>query len=114
MKLGFVSLHLASLLIVFFAEELDGHGSDTQEYGDVDLDSEEFVSKWSGNVSEVQLLAEWSAWKGLHRKRYSSSVQDLERYVVWRSNRAYINYHNSFASSFGFYLAMNNFGDLVT
>ena len=81
--------------------------------GGVDLDSEEFVSKWIGNVSEGELRAEWSSWKGLHRKSYSTSVQDLERYVVWRANKAYINYHNCFASNFGFYLAMNQFGDLV-
>ena len=119
MKLGFVSLHLSSFLFVFFVEELDSNGSETGRsagslYGaDVDLSSEEFVGKWLGNISEVQLRAEWSLWKDKHRKKYSTSVQDLERYVVWRSNWAYINYHNSFASNFGFYLAMNKFGDLV-
>ena len=90
-----------------------GHHGDTA-YDSSELRSEEFVSKWLGNVSDVELRAEWSSWKGLHGKRYSSSVQDLERYVVWRSNMAYINYHNSFASNFGFYLAMNKFGDLVS
>ena len=80
---------------------------------EVNLGSEEFLSKWLGNVSEVELTAEWSSWKTTHRKKYSTSLQDLERYVVWRSNKAYINYHNSFASTFGFHLSMNKFGDMV-
>ena len=118
MKLGFVSLHLSSFLLVLFVEDLESNGSETRQssssiYGDIDLGSEEFISKWLGNVSKVQLRAEWSSWKRTHQKKYSTSVQDLERYVVWLSNRAYINYHNSFASNFGFYLAMNKFGDLV-
>ena len=113
-----VSLHLSSFLFVFFVEKLESNGSEigrssSSLYGDIDLSSEEFISKWLGNLSEVQLRAEWSSWKSTHQKKYSTSVQDLERYVVWRSNRAYINYHNSFASNFGFYLAMNKFGDLV-
>lgn len=81
---------------------------------EVDIGSEEFQSKWLGNVSDVQLRAEWSFWKTTHRKKYSTSVQDLERYVVWRANKAYISYHNSFASNFGFSLSMNKFGDLVS
>ena len=99
MKLGFVSLRLSSFLLVFFVEELESNGSETRRssssvYGDIDLGSKEFVSKWLGNISEVQLRAEWSSWKLAHQKKYSTSVQDLERYVVWRSNQAYINYGN--------------------
>lgn len=118
------SLSLSSLLFVIFVQGLDCRSpagsrrsrrpaENINMFGGIDLRSEEFVGRWLGNVSELQLRAEWSAWKGLHRKRYSTSLQDLERYVVWRSNKAYINYHNSFASTFGFYLAMNQFGDLV-
>ena len=94
------------------------HGDRTEQsndmyIGEVNLGSEEFLSKWLGNVSEVELHEEWFSWKAQHRRKYSTSVQDLERYVVWRSNKAYINYHNSFASNFGFYLSMNKFGDMV-
>lgn len=107
---------LLSLALLMSA--LKCHGNRPEQSSDmynneVDLGSEEFLSKWLGNVSEVQLHAEWSSWKATHRKKYSTSVQDLERYVVWRSNKAYINYHNSFASNFGFYLSMNKFGDMV-
>ena len=107
---------LLSLALLMSA--LKCHGNRTEQTRDkynneVDIGSEEFLSKWLGNVSEVQLQVEWSSWKATHRKKYSTSVQDLERYVVWRSNKAYINYHNSFASNFGFYLSMNKFGDMV-
>ena len=113
MKPNSTLLSLALLLGV-----LKCRGNRTEEIGDtynneVNLGSEEFLGKWLGNVSEVELTAEWSSWKTTHRKKYSTSLQDLERYVVWRSNKAYINYHNSFASTFGFYLSMNKFGDMV-
>ena len=115
MKPNSTLLSFALLLSV-----LKCRGNRTDEINDnimynneVNLGSEEFLSKWLGNVSEVELTAEWSSWKTTHRKKYSTSLQDLERYVVWRSNKAYINYHNSFASTFGFYLSMNKFGDMV-
>ena len=115
MKPNSILLSFALLLSV-----LKCRGNRTEEINDnimynneMNLGSEEFLSKWLGNVSEVELTAEWSSWKTTHRKKYSTSLQDLERYVVWRSNKAYINYHNSFASTFGFYLSMNKFGDMV-
>ena len=55
----------------------------------------------------------WATWRETHSKRYSSSSESLARYVVWRSNIAYIESHNSYADSFGFTLAMNGYGDLV-
>lgn len=110
---------LLSLALLFSILKCRGNRTERSIRSDmynneVDIGSEEFQSKWLGNVSDVQLRAEWSSWKTTHRKKYSTSVQDLERYVVWRSNKAYINYHNSFASNFGFYLSMNKFGDLVS
>jgi hypothetical protein len=104
---------LLSLALLLSMLKCRGNRTEYVYDNEVDLGSEEFLSKWLGNVSEVQLQAEWSFWKSTHRKKYSTSVQDLERYVVWRSNKAYINYHNSFASNFGFYLSMNKFGDMV-
>ena len=114
MKPNSTLLSLTLLLSILKCHEGRRGEQSSDMYSDkVDLGSEEFVSKWLGNVSEIELHAEWSNWKAQHRKKYSTSVQDLERYVVWRSNRAYINYHNSFANTFGFYLAMNKFGDMV-
>ncbi len=56
---------------------------------------------------------EWWGWQRRHNKRYVSSEEELEKYVVWRSNTAYIHSHNVYADRFGFYLAMNQYGDLV-
>ena len=56
---------------------------------------------------------EWSSWQKQHNRSYLSSREELERYVVWRSNTAYIQSHNSYADKFGFTLAMNKYGDLV-
>lgn len=55
----------------------------------------------------------WASWQMQHNKFYLSSQEELERYVVWRSNSAYIQYHNSYADNFGFNLAMNSYGDMV-
>lgn len=119
MKVNLTVLAASSLFLsVLLAKELECRCCQTRQsraimYEEEELGSEKFVTKWLGNVSELELRAEWSTWKATHRKFYSSSVQDLERYVVWRSNKAYINYHNSFANTFGFLLAMNKFGDMV-
>ena len=113
MKPNSTILSLALILSVLKCQGRRTEQSSDTYGGEVDLGSDEFLGKWLGNVSEVELRAEWSTWKALHRKKYSTSVQNLERYVVWRSNKAYINYHNSFADNFGFYLSMNKFGDLV-
>ena len=107
-------LSLALLLSILKCRGIGTEQSSNMYNNEVDIGSEEFQSKWLGNVSDVQLRAEWSFWKTTHRKKYSTSVQDLERYVVWRANKAYISYHNSFASNFGFSLSMNKFGDLVS
>ena len=55
----------------------------------------------------------WATWRQTHSKSYSSSTESLARYVVWRSNIAYIESHNSYADNFGFTLAMNGYGDMV-
>ena len=57
---------------------------------------------------------QWKGWCLTHNKSYQSSGETLERYVIWRANIAYIQSHNAYAESFGFTLAMNSFGDLVS
>lgn len=57
---------------------------------------------------------QWSTWRRVHNKSYSTPSEALEKYVVWRSNAAYIDYHNSYAEVLGFTLAMNRFGDMVS
>ena len=56
---------------------------------------------------------EWQLWKSQHGKSYRSGLQELERHLVWVSNKEYIDRHNANADVFGFSLAMNHFGDLV-
>ena len=70
------------------------------------------VSKTSREALEYGLR--WATWRHTHSKTYVSSTEALARYVVWRSNIAYIESHNSYADNFGFTLAMNSFGDLVS
>lgn len=38
---------------------------------------------------------------------------ELERHIVWLSNRKYIEEHNRNSGTFGYTLAMNQFGDMV-
>ncbi len=60
-----------------------------------------------------EFLEEWNLWKGQHGKSYGSEREDLERHIVWLSNKKYIEQHNANAHIFGFTLAMNHFGDIV-
>lgn len=65
------------------------------------------------NSSALEYGLQWQAWKNTHEKSYVSLVEELERFVIWRSNQAFIDYHNSYADKLGFTLRMNQFGDLV-
>ena len=57
---------------------------------------------------------EWSLWKSKHSKAYDTDLEELERHLVWLSNKEYIDQHNANAVLFGFTLAMNHLGDLVS
>ena len=67
----------------------------------------------SGEV-QYQHPEEWQLWKTEHGKSYQSQREELERHLVWLSNREYINSHNANSDVFGFTLSMNHFGDLVS
>ena len=56
---------------------------------------------------------EWRLWKSEHRKSYTSTSEELERHLIWLSNRKYIEGHNANADVFGYSLSMNRFGDMV-
>ena len=66
-------------------------------------------------LAEVQYQhpEEWQLWKTEHGKSYESQREELDRYLVWLSNREYINAHNKNAHILGFTLAMNHLGDIV-
>ena len=65
------------------------------------------------NTTALSYGLQWSAWKLTHRKSYMTLLEELERFVIWRANQAFIDYHNSYADKLGFTLRMNQFGDLV-
>ena len=67
-------------------------------------------------VAKIQLsfAEEWQMWKSQHGKSYGSEREELERHLVWRANREYINGHNQNAHIFGFTVAMNHLGDIVS
>ena len=63
---------------------------------------------------QFQHPEEWQLWKTQHKKSYGSQREELERHLVWLSNREYIDAHNANSDVFGFSLAMNHFGDTVS
>ena len=63
---------------------------------------------------QYQHPEEWQLWKTEHEKSYGSQREELERHFVWLANREYINTHNANSDIFGFTLAMNHFGDMVS
>ena len=56
----------------------------------------------------------WSSWKSLHSKNYTDQVEELLRHLTWLSNMKFIQGHNANAHIFGFRLAMNHLGDMVS
>ena len=60
-----------------------------------------------------QFPEQWQAWKNSHGKNYTSQLEELDRHLVWLSNKKYIESHNANEDYLGFSLAMNSFGDMV-
>jgi len=58
---------------------------------------------------------EWESFKREHGKKYSSSVEELQRYQIWKSNLDYVTQHNTDADNgkHTFWLGMNKFADLT-
>lgn len=64
--------------------------------------------------NHVRLPAEWHAWKSVHGKTYDSQREELTRHAVWQANKKFIEAHNEFNQTFGYTLAMNELGDMVS
>ena len=62
---------------------------------------------------QYQHPEEWQLWKTQHGKNYESEREELERHLVWLSNREYISAHNKNSHIFGYTVAMNHLGDIV-
>ena len=68
----------------------------------------------SGEGVRFEHQEEWQLWKTEHGKSYQSQREELERHVVWLSNREYINSHNENSIKMGFSLRLNHFADMVS
>ena len=64
-------------------------------------------------AAKFEFREEWNLWKAQHGKSYNEGREELERHILWLSNRKFIEHHNINADIFGFTLAMNKFGDMV-
>ena len=65
-------------------------------------------------MPQYEFVEEWNLWKGQHKKTYANDLEELDRHLVWVSNKKYIETHNLNSHVFGFNLAMNHFGDIVS
>jgi len=65
-------------------------------------------------LPQYEHVEEWGLWKSQHEKTYQSELEDLSRHLVWLSNKKFIDLHNANAHVFGYTLAMNHFGDMVS
>lgn len=74
----------------------------------------QLITVYKTSRDALQYGVQWQGWRLEHNKSYQTSAEALERYIIWRTNVAYIEYHNAYADRFGFTLAMNSFGDMVT
>ena len=63
---------------------------------------------------QYQHPEEWQLWKTQHGKSYESEREELERHLMWLSNREYINAHNKNSHILGFTLKLNQFADWVS
>ena len=53
-------------------------------------------------AAKFEFLEEWEMWKEQHGKGYQSEREELERHLVWLSNKKYIDQHNANTDVFGF------------
>ena len=53
----------------------------------------------------------WALWKSEHNKGYTEEIEEQFRYAIWQYNKNFIEKSNSMGK--GFYLQMNQFGDLT-
>ena len=51
-------------------------------------------------------------WPQKHGKVYPSELEELRRYTIWQSKKAFVEEHNRHADKFGYTLAVNKFSDM--
>lgn len=73
-----------------------------------------FLSSMSCKQAKFEFVEEWKMWKTTHDKSYTSQRDEIEKHCVWLSNKEYIDQHNANAHLFGYTLALNHLGDMVS
>ena len=73
-----------------------------------------WVSSSACSEAKFEFHEKWQSWKFTHGKSYLSEKEEIEKHIVWLSSKKYIEEHNVNADEFGFKLAMNQFGDMVS
>lgn len=68
----------------------------------------------SSKKARYESLKEWNSWKSYHGKSYLSVKDEVEKHIVWLSNKEYVDQHNANAHIFGFNLDLNHLGDMVS
>ena len=69
---------------------------------------------FANKMPQYEFVEEWNLWKTQHGIKYETNVEDLDRHLVWLSNKKFIELHNANSHIFGYTLVMNHFGDLVS
>ena len=65
-------------------------------------------------TAKIEFPPEWHAWKSEHQVTYATEIEELQKHVVWLSNKQFIDEHNKYEDVFGYNLKMNRYGDLVS
>ncbi len=65
-------------------------------------------------LPQYEYVEEWNLWKNQHSKSYETEVEELDNHLIWLSNKKFIELHNANSHIFGYKLAMNHFGDMVS
>ena len=68
----------------------------------------------ASSMPHYEFVEEWNLWKGQHKKTYANDLEELDRHLIWVSNKNYIEAHNRNSHVFGFTLAVNHFADMVS
>jgi cathepsin L len=71
---------------------------------------------WGTSMAQQdQLWNEFQTWQIKHGKTYASNGESANRFVVWKSNREFVNAHNAETSQgrHSFSVSLNAFGDMT-
>uniref|UniRef100_A0A1X7VMI2 Uncharacterized protein n=1 Tax=Amphimedon queenslandica TaxID=400682 RepID=A0A1X7VMI2_AMPQE len=63
-------------------------------------------------AAKFEYTQEFQDWKVKYNKVYETKETELERQIIWESNKKFVENHNANSDKFGFTVAMNEFADL--